>query len=111
MNSVCTCPGTPPDRSSATTASSVAGSRHASERRATSTPLQALVLLNDPFVRRMAATLAERVKGDVALAYRLTLGREPTAEETARAAATAKEHGMSTVAWALFNSAEFLHVR
>ena len=83
----------------------------ASERRATSTPLQALVLLNDPFVRRMAATLAERVKGDVALAYRLTLGREPSPEEAARAEATAKRHGMSTVAWALFNSAEFIHVR
>ncbi|HEX7897428.1 MAG TPA: DUF1553 domain-containing protein [Planctomycetota bacterium] len=82
-----------------------------SERRATSTPLQALVLLNDPFVRRMAATLAERVKGDVALAWRLTLGRDPSADEAARAAATANEHGMSTVAWALFNSAEFLHVR
>jgi hypothetical protein len=80
------------------------------DRRATTTPQQALVLLNDPFVHRQAAALAERA-GSVRQAYRLALGREPTAAEAQRAEGVAREHGLKQVAWALFNSSEFLHVR
>jgi hypothetical protein len=86
------------------------------DRRATITPQQALVLLNDPFVHRQAAAFAERVKdGDVGTsvrrAYRLALGREPDAAERARSEAVAREHGLKVVCWALFNASEFLHVR
>jgi cytochrome c553 len=58
----------------------------------TTVATQSLYLLNDPFVRRQALNLAERVldRGDlddagrVDLAYRLTLGRTPSAEEIQR---------------------------
>jgi len=80
------------------------------DRRATTTPQQALVLLNDPFVHRQAAAFAERAKS-VREAYRLALGREPTEAEAARAERVAKAHGLKAVCWALFNSSEFLHVR
>src|SRR5206468_4852856 len=62
-------------------------------RDTTTVATQALYLLNDPFVRRQAQALAERVlqradlgdAGRVQLAYRLTLGRAATAQEAERA--------------------------
>lgn len=62
-------------------------------RDATTVATQALYLMNDPFVRRNALQLAERVlektelddAGRVALAYRLTVGRAPTTIEVDRA--------------------------
>ncbi len=62
-------------------------------RDTTTVATQALYLLNDPFVRRNALDLAERVlrrpdldqDGQVTLAYRLTFGRAPTSGEIARA--------------------------
>src|SRR6185437_10327938 len=61
-------------------------------RDTTTVATQALYLLNDPFVRRQSLDLAERLlqqgeldeAGRVALAYRLTLGRPPTASEIER---------------------------
>jgi hypothetical protein len=89
------------------------------DRRTTTTPQQALVLLNDPFVQRQSAAFADRVRkeanGDLAEAVRratrLALGRESTEAETARAVSVAKKHGLPAVCWALFNTSEFLHVR
>lgn len=54
---------------------------------------QALYMLNDPFVRKQSLALARRVLADqdlgdagrLSLAYRLTLGREPTIKEIDRA--------------------------
>jgi mono/diheme cytochrome c family protein len=88
-------------------------------RRTTTTPLQALGLMNNSFVQRQARGLAERVttesNGDVpkaiALAYRCALGRAPTADELSGAAAVAKGHGLTSVCWALLNSTEFVYVR
>jgi hypothetical protein len=61
-------------------------------RSASTTPLQALLLLNDPFVHEEADKLAARLlnstgddAGRIELAYRLTLGRKPTAAESASA--------------------------
>jgi hypothetical protein len=61
-------------------------------RDTTTVVTQALYLLNDPFVRRQSLALAWRLlreqgddPGRIALAYRLTLGREPTAKEVRRA--------------------------
>src|SRR5262249_49420299 len=88
-------------------------------RGTTTTPLQALGLMNDSFVQRQAARLAEgasrEAQGDLAnavrLAYRRAVGRVPTAEETSRARAAARERGLDSVCWALFNSTEFVYVR
>jgi cytochrome c553 len=62
-------------------ASLVAGSREQ-----TSSPLQSLFLMNNPFVQRQAEGLAKRVakrpsSEQIDYAYRLTLGRMPRAEE------------------------------
>ncbi len=62
------------------------------QRDPTTVATQALYLLNDPFVRRQSLNLAERLlangdRGDEARiesAYRLTLGRVPTAREIER---------------------------
>ncbi len=61
-------------------------------RDTTSVPGQALFVLNSPFVRRQALTLAERVlkaeKADadrIATVYRVALGRTPTEQEVERA--------------------------
>jgi hypothetical protein len=88
-------------------------------RGVTTTPLQALGLMNNAFVQRQAGHLAARAlresDGDlaraVALAHRLTLGRDPTPEENRRALAAARERGLESVCWALLNATEFLYVR
>lgn len=58
------------------------------QRLTSTTPLQALYLLNDAFVHEQAAGLAQRLLTDrstdnarIELGYRLTLGRSPTKEE------------------------------
>jgi hypothetical protein len=63
-------------------------------RNLTTVPTQALFLMNDPFVHEQAAGFASRLlaarpdeSGRVALAYRMALGRPPSAEESAEAAA------------------------
>ncbi|MFL5339661.1 MAG: DUF1553 domain-containing protein [Gemmataceae bacterium] len=89
----------------------------APRRNVTTTPLQALGLMNNAFVQRQAKRLTERVRdaGDVEAQarqmYRLTLGRPPTDAELRRAAALAREHGAASLAWVLLNASEFLYVR
>ena len=64
-------------------------------REVTTVPSQALYLLNSPFVRRQALTLAERLLADsdatdasrVTIAYQRALSRPPTADEVERALA------------------------
>ncbi len=88
-------------------------------RGVTTTPLQALELMNHAFIQRQAAHLAERAmqsaKGDVRLAieaaYELAVGRKPSEGEAIRAMVAAKERGLASVCWALFNSTEFIYVR
>ena len=85
----------------------------------TTTPLQALGLMNSSFVQRQAGGLAERsrrlARGDlpraVGTAYRLALGRDATPDEQARAVAAARERGLANVCWVLLNSTEFVYVR
>ncbi len=85
----------------------------------TTTPLQALELMNNAFVQRMSERLAERalrstdndIEHAVEYAYRLTLGRSPSVEEATRAVEAAKERDLKNVCWALLNSTEFLYVR
>jgi hypothetical protein len=91
----------------------------APRRAVTTTPLQALGLMNNAFVLRQARQFAERVARETAdgpgaravLAYRLALGREPTAAETERAVHHLREHGLESLCWVLFNASELLYMR
>jgi hypothetical protein len=88
-------------------------------RSVTTTPIQALGLMNNAFVQRQAHYLAERLKAEAGgearaqtrLAWRLAFGREPRREESKSAAALVREHGLESLCWALLNSSEFLYVR
>ena len=88
-------------------------------RSVTTTPLQALGLMNSSFVQRQASHLAERateaapqnLEAAVTAAWRLALGRPPTEAEASRATAAARDRGLSSVCWALLNSTEFVYVR
>ena len=88
-------------------------------RGVTSTPLQALALMNNSFVQRHAGLLAERALAESANdlptavhnAYRLALGRPPKKEEAERALAAARARSLTNVCWALLNSTEFVYVR
>jgi hypothetical protein len=88
-------------------------------RGSTTTPLQALGLMNDAFVVRMSRDLAvrcERDAGDdvdsrISRAYLLVLGRLPREDERTASARLARMHGLGQVAWVLFNTTEFLYVR
>ena len=88
-------------------------------RRAVSTtPLQALNLLNSRFVLGQAEELAERLKreagedigAEVELAFRLAFGREVTAKEREAAVALVREHGLAAFCRAVYNANEFLYV-
>lgn len=87
-------------------------------RGTTTTPLQALAMMNDTFVLRQAKGLADRARLDVGedparqvdRLYMLTLSRSPTADETARDLSLAKTHGLKEVAWMLLNASEFIYV-
>ena len=85
----------------------------------TTTPLQALSLMNNSFVLRQARHFAERLKTEagadvtaqINLAYRLAFGRAPTSGESQRAAVLARSQGVESVCWVLLNASEFLYVR
>jgi hypothetical protein len=85
-------------------------------RSSTTTAVQSLTLLNDPFVLRQAGHFAGRlsgihdVPGQVAAAYRLALGRAPSAREAGLAEALVRRHGLSHLGRVLFNANEFLFV-
>ncbi len=91
----------------------------ATPRRAvTTTPLQALSLLNNAFVLRMADRFADRLKREagvgaaaqVNLAYRLAYGRSPNGEESRLLVDAISRHGLAVVCRAIFNSNEFVFV-
>jgi len=90
----------------------------APKRAVTTTPLQALALLNDSFILRMANRLEERARqeaGDdperqVAALYQWSYGREPTPDEQSEMRRFVAEHGLAALARAIFNSNEFLYV-
>jgi hypothetical protein len=87
-------------------------------RAVTTTPLQALAMMNNVLVLRLSAHLADRVEREagkdvgaqVAYAYRLAYGRTPEATEAKLAAVVVREHGLTALARAIFNSNEFLYV-
>jgi len=87
-------------------------------RDSSTTALQALNLLNDPFIldqsERFAVRLRKDAGSDVAaqirLAFQLALNREPTEPEATSAAALVNKHGLAPLGRALFNANEFVYV-
>jgi mono/diheme cytochrome c family protein len=85
----------------------------AAPRRAnTTTPLQALTLLNHRFTFDLAAALAERIAGSdpVGAAYSIAFQRVPGAEERAAGEAFIARHGAAAFSRAILNANELLYL-
>ncbi|MFI4876111.1 MAG: DUF1553 domain-containing protein [Blastopirellula sp. JB062] len=84
----------------------------------TTTPLQALTMLNHDFTLDMAKFLAERLQADagddpqrqIARAYALCYGRPPSDAELKACAALASEHGMPALCRTLLNTSELIYL-
>jgi hypothetical protein len=87
-------------------------------RGSTTTPLQALSLLNHSFTLRMADAFAERLKREakesdaeqIRLAFVLTSGSPPGDDQLAASRAFVQKHGLSPFCRVLLNSNSFLYV-
>jgi mono/diheme cytochrome c family protein len=94
------------------------GGQPAPKRTSSTTPLQALNLLNGPFAMQQAGFFAERVISEsgsdphsqVRLAFRLAFGREPGADELGAAAELVRREGLPTLTRALLNANEFIRL-
>jgi mono/diheme cytochrome c family protein len=94
------------------------GGRAAPRRPASTTPLQALNLLNAPFLVQQAGSLAARATKEagpdpaaaVRRVFRLAFQREPSAGELTAAVGLAKAHGLPAVGRAVLNANEFLYL-
>ncbi len=84
----------------------------APKRANTTTPMQALTLLNHSFTLDMAAALAARLgaKEPVAVAFRIVFQREPTAKEREAGGAIIASHGAIAFCRALLNSNELIYI-
>ncbi len=86
-------------------------------RNTTLTALQALALLNDPFMLKQSEFLAGRLRNEkhdlspqVARGFVLILGRPPTSTELASVEAHARKYGLAQTCRLLFNTNEFAFV-
>jgi hypothetical protein len=87
-------------------------------RSMTTTPLQALTMMNSSFVLRMADRFATRVRREVGdriedqtkRVYTLAYGRPPNGEEIQMSTEFVTTHGLSAYCRVIFNSNEFLYV-
>lgn len=90
----------------------------APRRAVTTTPLQALALLNNSFTLRMSGKLAARaeresdgtLENQIARVYHLAFNRALQPDELARARRFAAEHGLPAFCRVIFNCNEFLYV-
>lgn len=84
----------------------------APRRASTTTPLQALTLLNHSFTQDLAAALAARLDpaDPVTSAYAIAFQRVPTSEEQSAASALIAQHGRESFCRALLNANELIHV-
>ncbi len=88
------------------------------KRTSSTTPLQALNLLNSPFAVQQAQFFAERVEREagpgteaqVKRAFQLIFTRDPAAAEVAASVKLVQAHGLPALCRALFNANEFLTV-
>jgi hypothetical protein len=87
-------------------------------RAVTTTPLQALALLNNSFMFRMADHLAERAMMEAGTApddqirrvYQRALVRQPNDQELAAARGFVNDHGLPALCRVVLNSNEFLYI-
>jgi hypothetical protein len=86
-------------------------------RGTTLTALQALALLNDPFMVRQAEYFAERLKRtsddpekQTEAAYRLAFGRGPNVREREALVGYTAKHGLANACRVLFNTNEFVFI-
>jgi hypothetical protein len=90
----------------------------APRRGTTTTPLQALSLMNNSFTLRMADHFAERLKRErpagmeqqVERAFELAFGRPARGDELQESVVFAREHGLAAFCRVLFNANGFLYV-
>ncbi len=90
----------------------------APRRPVTTTPIQALALMNNALTLHLSEAFAARLDREagpdaarqVELAYRIAFGRAPDVGERARAARVVERFGAITLARAIFNSNEFLYL-
>jgi hypothetical protein len=88
------------------------------QRSLSNTPVQALTLLNNEFVIKQAGLLADRLeresgkdrKTQIARAYDLLFGREPSARERAVAARFLETQSLAAYCRVLLNANEFVYV-
>jgi len=83
----------------------------APKRNTTLTAIQALALLNNPFMVRMSQAFADRIKGEsspVTKAIELIYQREPNKQELSDLETYATNHGLANLCRLLFNTNEFL---
>ena len=86
-------------------------------RNESTTPLQALELLNNPFVLRQCEPFAERLRrasgkldDQIRLAFLAAYGRPPDSEELTLLSSYAARHGLVNLCRMIINSNEFLFV-
>jgi hypothetical protein len=87
-------------------------------RLGTITPVQALSLLNNPFIEKCADRFADRVRSEagddtsaqVDRAYQLALARPPSDQESKLAREFVARRGLAQFCLVLFNTNEFLFV-
>ena len=87
-------------------------------RARTTTPLQALTLLNNAFVLHQAERFAERLRREagrtvdlqVSRAYLLACGRAPTRRERDLVRPFVERHGLEALCRVIFNTSEFVQV-
>jgi hypothetical protein len=84
----------------------------APRRASTTTPLQALTLLNHRFTLDLAVAFAARLTGPdpIGEAYALALQRSPSPTERAGAQRLLAEHGAAAFCRALLNASELLYL-
>jgi len=89
------------------------------QRNVTTTPLQALMLLNDPLILRQASLFADRLKRECGVdtrkqidrAYALCFGRQPTAKELDLSQSFLKTRSLADFCHAVINLNEFVYVQ
>jgi hypothetical protein len=93
------------------------GAQNQPKRNASTTPLQALNMLNSPFMNQQAKLFAERLAktakepaAQAEEAFHLAYARAPEPEEKEASAAFIAEHGLDLFCRAIYNTNEFLYL-
>ena len=89
------------------------------KRSRSTTPLQALNLLNSGFMLQQAESMSADIKrqagtnlaGQIRLAFRRAFGRKPSSEESRAAVQLVQTHGLRALCRALLNANEFLFLQ